>query len=162
MAVKDEEEVSKLEKAVSASIDKNVFQSLLWSEGAVPVEPAACMEAVTHHALGKQKEDNCQDDYEQELSYSELWWHSSGRGGRIRVSRHRGCLSAMSGECQGTAIPLFRHFPRRRSKCAGSSATQSNALMESMRMAVSFRSKVPSISTLFSSYFSAFPSSSRK
>ena len=110
LAVKDEVEVSKLEKVVSASIDKDVFQCLLWSESAVPVEPAACMEAVTHHALGKQKEDNCQDDYEQELSYAELWWHSSGRGGRIRVSRHRGCLSAMSGACQGTAIPNVSSF----------------------------------------------------
>ena len=60
LALKDEIEVSKLEKVVSASIDKVVFQSLLWSEGAVPVEPVAFMETVTHHALGKQKEDNCQ------------------------------------------------------------------------------------------------------
>jgi hypothetical protein len=36
-------------------------------EGAVPVNPAASKETVTHHALGKQKKDNCQDDYKQEL-----------------------------------------------------------------------------------------------
>jgi hypothetical protein len=29
------------------------------------------MEAVMHHALGKQKKDNCQDDKKQELSNSE-------------------------------------------------------------------------------------------
>jgi len=70
---------------------------MLLPEGAVPVNPAAAKEAVTHHALGKQKKDNCQDDYKQQPSRPELWWLSSGRGGRIRVSLHRGCLSEMSG-----------------------------------------------------------------
>jgi hypothetical protein len=55
------------EKVVGASIDKDVFQSLLLPEGAVPVNPAPSKETVTHHALGKQKKDNCQDDYKQEL-----------------------------------------------------------------------------------------------
>jgi len=32
---------------------------LLWSEGAVPVDPAASKEAMMHHALGKQKKDHC-------------------------------------------------------------------------------------------------------
>jgi hypothetical protein len=35
---------------------------LLWSEGTVLVDPAASKETVMHHALGKQKKDNCQDD----------------------------------------------------------------------------------------------------
>jgi hypothetical protein len=39
-----------------------LLQRLLWSEGAVLVDPAPSMEAVMHHALGKQKKDNCQDD----------------------------------------------------------------------------------------------------
>jgi hypothetical protein len=33
------------------------------SDGAVPVDPAALKEAVAHHAMGKQKKDDCQDDY---------------------------------------------------------------------------------------------------
>jgi hypothetical protein len=40
------------------------------SGGAIPVDPAASKEAVTHHALGKEKKDDCQDDYKQELSNS--------------------------------------------------------------------------------------------
>ena len=36
----------------------------LLSVGAVPVDPAAFMEAVTHHALAKQNKDDCQDDHE--------------------------------------------------------------------------------------------------
>jgi hypothetical protein len=44
---------------------------LLWSDGAISADPTACMEAVTHHALGKQKKDDCQKNYKQELSNSE-------------------------------------------------------------------------------------------
>jgi hypothetical protein len=33
------------------------------SDGAVPVNPAALKEAVTHHAFAKQKKDDCQEDY---------------------------------------------------------------------------------------------------
>jgi hypothetical protein len=32
----------------------------------VPVDAAAFMEAVTHHALGKQKKSDCQDGKKQE------------------------------------------------------------------------------------------------
>ena len=56
------------------SQDQDFFQCLLWSDGAVPVEPAAYMEAVTHHALGEQKKDDCQDDYKQETFNSEPGW----------------------------------------------------------------------------------------
>jgi hypothetical protein len=38
------------------------------------VKPAAFKEAVTHHALAKQKKDDCQDDYKQQLSNSERGW----------------------------------------------------------------------------------------
>jgi hypothetical protein len=41
------------------------------SDGTVPVKPAAFKEAMTHHALAKQKKDDCQDDYKQQLSNSE-------------------------------------------------------------------------------------------
>jgi hypothetical protein len=49
----------------------------LLSEGAVSVDPATYMEAVTHHALGEQKEDHYEDYYEQETSNSETRWLSS-------------------------------------------------------------------------------------
>jgi hypothetical protein len=32
-----------------------LLQHLLWSEGAVPIDPAASKEAVIYHAFGKQK-----------------------------------------------------------------------------------------------------------
>jgi hypothetical protein len=32
------------------------------------VAPASSKEAVTHHAVGKQKKEECQDNYKQELS----------------------------------------------------------------------------------------------
>jgi hypothetical protein len=50
---------------------------LLLSDGAVPVKPPALKEAVTHHALAKQKKDDCQEDYKEELPNSErgrLWF----------------------------------------------------------------------------------------
>jgi len=42
-----------------------------WYEGAVPVDRAASEEAMTHHALGKQKKEDCQDGYKQHPSDSE-------------------------------------------------------------------------------------------
>ena len=53
----------------------------LLSERAVPVNPSALKESVTHHAVAKQKKDDCQKDYEQEVSTSE--------GRRLWVSRVR-------------------------------------------------------------------------
>jgi hypothetical protein len=54
---------------------------LVWSEGAIPVKRAASKEAVTHHALEKEKKNDCQDDYKQELSNPERWCFSpSGSG----------------------------------------------------------------------------------
>jgi hypothetical protein len=43
----------------------------LLSQGAVPVNPSALKESVTHHAVAEQKKDDCQKDYEQEVSASE-------------------------------------------------------------------------------------------
>jgi hypothetical protein len=40
---------------------------LLLSDGAVPVFPATLKEAMTHHTLPKQKKDDRQDSYKQEL-----------------------------------------------------------------------------------------------
>ena len=64
-------------------------ESLLLSDGAVPVVPAALKEAVTHHALAKQKKDDRQDDYKQELSNSERGWLLSCRVLCIQVSCHQ-------------------------------------------------------------------------
>ncbi len=57
---------------------------LLLSEGAVPVKPAALKESVTHHAVTEQKKEDCQKDYEQEVSTSEGWWLRSFRVRRIQ------------------------------------------------------------------------------
>jgi len=67
-------------------------ESPLLADGAVPVEPATTKEAVTHHALGEQKKDDCQDDYKQETSNSEPGWLSSCRVRHIRVTCHLSCL----------------------------------------------------------------------
>jgi hypothetical protein len=40
-------------------------------DGAVPVNPAALKEAVTHHAVAKQKEQDRQQNYKDELFSSE-------------------------------------------------------------------------------------------
>jgi hypothetical protein len=43
------------------------FAGMLRPEGVVPVDPAAPKEAVTHHILAKQKNDDCQEDDKQEF-----------------------------------------------------------------------------------------------
>ncbi len=58
-------------------------QQLLLPDGAVSVKPAALKEAVTHHAVAKEKKDDCQEDYKQEVSHSERGWLSSCRARRI-------------------------------------------------------------------------------
>jgi|HubBroStandDraft_1064217.scaffolds.fasta_scaffold00959_5 hypothetical protein len=60
----------------------------LLADGAVPVHPLALKEAVTHHGLAKQKKDDCQEDYKQELSSSERGWLSSSRVRRIQWTGH--------------------------------------------------------------------------
>jgi hypothetical protein len=45
--------------------------AILLSDGAVPVDPLALKEAVTQHAMAKQKKKDRQEDYKQELSNSE-------------------------------------------------------------------------------------------
>jgi hypothetical protein len=42
---------------------KSIDRCLLLSNGAVPVDPAALKEPVTHHAMAKQKKDDGQADY---------------------------------------------------------------------------------------------------
>jgi hypothetical protein len=84
-------------------------------DGAVPVDPAASKEAVMHHAVDKEKKDDCQKDYKQELSNPERGWRFSFRCRRIRKSCHLIYLSARSGACHGTAIQMICHIPGRRS-----------------------------------------------
>ena len=43
-------------------------RELLGRDGAMLVTPASSEEAVTHHAVGKQKKEECQDNYKQEPS----------------------------------------------------------------------------------------------
>src|ERR1700691_856789 len=62
--------------------------AMLLSKGAVPVDTAAYVEAVTHHALGEQKKDHCHDDYKQETSDSESRWLSSCPDARFRHTRY--------------------------------------------------------------------------
>jgi hypothetical protein len=54
------------------------------SDGAVPVKPFAFKEAVMHHASAKQKKDDRQEDYKQELFNSERGRLSSGKARRIQ------------------------------------------------------------------------------
>ena len=60
------------------------------------MDPAASKEAVMHHAIDKERKNDCQDDYEQELSNPERGWLFSFGGRRIRVSCHQIYLSARS------------------------------------------------------------------
>jgi hypothetical protein len=62
------------------------------------------MEAVMHHALGKQKKDNCQDDKKQKLSNSGPGRLLPRRGCLIRILSHLSYLSAKSGDCRDNAI----------------------------------------------------------
>jgi hypothetical protein len=47
------------------------FLFLLLSKRAIPVNPSALKESVPHHAVAEQEKDDCQKDYEQEVSTSE-------------------------------------------------------------------------------------------
>ena len=47
---------------------------MLLSDGAVPVDPAAFKEAVTHHAVAEHKKEDRQEEYEQEMFGSERGW----------------------------------------------------------------------------------------
>jgi hypothetical protein len=73
-------------------------------DGTALVEPAAFVEAVTHHALCKQKKDECQNDYKQQHSNPKPGWLSPFRGRRIRIGCHQNRLCAKSTACHGTAI----------------------------------------------------------
>jgi hypothetical protein len=59
------------------------------SEGTVPVDPAALMEAVMHHALAKQEQDDYQDGHEENTSNAKSDCLSVCMGLRIRMSRHQ-------------------------------------------------------------------------
>jgi hypothetical protein len=48
-----------------------LFEGIVTFSGrdeAMLVAPASSKEAVTHHVVGKQKKEDCQDNYQQELS----------------------------------------------------------------------------------------------
>jgi hypothetical protein len=73
----------------------NLREELLLSDGAVPVVPSAFTEVVTHHALGKQKKDDCQDDRKQQTPNSEPGWLSPCGARRIQIICHQSCFSGV-------------------------------------------------------------------
>jgi hypothetical protein len=63
--------------------------SFLGRDGAMLVEPASSEEAVTHHAVGKQKKEECQDNYKQELSNPQPHGPSFFRRPCFQISCHQ-------------------------------------------------------------------------
>jgi hypothetical protein len=57
--------------------------------------PAAFAEVVAHHALGKQKKDDYQDDCKQETPNSEPGWLSPCEARRIQIICHQSCASSV-------------------------------------------------------------------
>jgi hypothetical protein len=66
--------------------------SLSGRDGAMLVAPASSKEAVTHHAVGKEKKEECQDNYKQELSNAQPHGPSVFRRPCIQISRHQSRL----------------------------------------------------------------------
>jgi hypothetical protein len=73
------------------------------------VDALASKEAMTHHVLAKQKKDDCQRDYKDQLSNSERGWLPSSMVLRIQVSCHHSDLSA---KCLPSDLhSMIRCFP---------------------------------------------------
>jgi len=87
-----------------AELRPRLFQSLLWPEGAILVDPAASKEAVMHHALGKQKNGDGQPNQKQELSNLEPGRLFPCRGYPIRILYHLNYLFARPGDCHYNVI----------------------------------------------------------
>jgi hypothetical protein len=87
-----------------AELRPRLFQSLLWPEGAILVDPAASKEAVMHHALGKQKNGDGQPNQKQELSNLEPGRLFPYWGCLIRTLSHLSYLSAKSRDCRNSTI----------------------------------------------------------
>jgi hypothetical protein len=66
--------------------------SFLGRDGAMLVAPASSEEAVTHHAVGKQKKEECQDNYKQELSNPQPHGPSFFSRPCIQISCHQSRL----------------------------------------------------------------------
>ena len=64
--------------------DQDAFHPLLRPHGTVRVDPATSKEAVSHHALAKQKSEEYEDDYKHEQSNYRPGWPSSCIGRRTR------------------------------------------------------------------------------
>lgn len=78
------------------------------------MDALASKKAMTHHVLAKQKKDDCQDNYKQEMSNSERGWLPSTRVLRIQVSCHQSDLSRC---LPSDPHSMTRRFPRRCSNC---------------------------------------------
>jgi hypothetical protein len=61
-------------------------------DGAMLVAPASSKKAVTHHAVGKQKKEECQDNYKQELSNPQPHGPSFFSRYRIQIGCHQSRL----------------------------------------------------------------------
>jgi hypothetical protein len=61
-------------------------------DGAMLVAPASSKKAVTHHAVGKQKKEECQDNYKQELSNPQPHGPSFFSRSCIQISCHQSRL----------------------------------------------------------------------
>jgi hypothetical protein len=61
-------------------------------DGAMLVAPASSKKAVTHHAVGKQKKEECQDNYKQELSNPQPHGPSFFSRRCIQISCHQSRL----------------------------------------------------------------------
>jgi hypothetical protein len=61
----------------------------LLAQRAVPVNPLALKEAVTHHAVAEQKKDDGQKNHKEEFSSPERGRPWSFRVGRIQWTRHK-------------------------------------------------------------------------
>jgi hypothetical protein len=97
---------------LSPSRDSHRFQCPLLSDGTVPVKPATFKEAVTHHAVAKQKKEDCQQECKHKLSNSERRWPSSSRARRVRGTSHRLILPTPSTQAPLNSISYSCHAER--------------------------------------------------
>ena len=78
------------------------------------VAPASSKKAVTHHAVGKQKKEECQDDYKQEFSNPQPHGPSFFRRPCIRSFLIRAASATREHEKHGPQVrprPIWQQSP---------------------------------------------------
>jgi hypothetical protein len=78
--------------------------NFLGRDGAMLVAPASSKKAVTHHVVGKQKKEECQDSDKQDLSNPRPHGPSFSRRRSIRISFHQAASATRERE---------KHCPQR-------------------------------------------------